>query len=285
MEAAWHAFVLDGRVDTCVRPEIRRSWERARRGLVHPGLAVSPRALAPRDVVARVEGEEAFRLASPLVSEFASRLAGDGHVVGWFDGDGVMLALDGDHRSRDRLAEVNFAPGSCWAENAVGTNGPGTALAEARPVEVFASEHFVAAWQPWTCASAPVRFRGRVVGAVDITSPWEVHNPTLLLTADALARAVEGRLEAEAARSGTAALVEVLRQAMSARDEFLASAAHEIRTPLTPLRLKLQTLRRRLEREGAAVNAGHVVETLRGTEQDFRRVVESLDAVLAMAEW
>jgi sigma-54 dependent transcriptional regulator, acetoin dehydrogenase operon transcriptional activator AcoR len=195
-DVAWRSFVLDGRLPHSVKPEILRSWQRAcAEWRVDPGLRSCPRAVSSDDLLARAKGEEAFRVASPLVTEFADRLASDGHTVAYFDAEGVMLALDGNDRARERLAEINFTPGACWSEQAVGTNGVGTALVEARPVEVFAAEHFVEAWQPWSCASVPVRVDGHLVGVVDITSPWAARHPSLIVCAEALARAIEGRLD------------------------------------------------------------------------------------------
>ncbi|MBN1206716.1 MAG: CHASE domain-containing protein [Myxococcaceae bacterium] len=46
------------------------------------------------------------------------------------------------------------------------------------------------------------------------------------------------------ARQEAEVLAQELRQAVQARDEFLSVASHELKTPLTPLSLKLQTLAR-----------------------------------------
>jgi signal transduction histidine kinase len=283
IESAWRSFVLDGCLSESVRPEIRRSWQRVRgEWRVDPGLRICPGVPADEALVREVV-EDAFREAAPLIRQFADRMAPDGHVVGYFDADGVMLTLEGNRRTRSRLAAVNFAPGACWSERAAGTNGPGTALAEARPVEVFASEHFVEAWQPWTCASVPVRVGGHVVGAVDITSPWTAHHPGLLLTAEALARAVEARLEAAAARVGAAVMKEVAQEALRARDAFLAVASHELKTPLTPLRLKLQKVQR-LVSSGAAPDPERLREALRGADEHIRRLAGFVDDLVDRAQ-
>lgn len=278
LEAAWRSFIVDGRLPSSVRPEIRRSWQRARtEWQVNPGLRICPRAAGADDVLARAHAEEAFREASPLLRPFADRLASDGHVVGYFDADGVMLALHGNDRARSRLGDINFAPGACWAEHVAGTNGIGTALVEARPVEVFAAEHFVEAWQAWTCASVPVRFRGHVVGVVDITSPWTAYHPALLLTAEGLSRAIEGRLEAAAAQRQSALLMQVAQDALRSRDEFLTVAAHELKTPLTPLQLKIQSLQRLAAREGRPLDPDQLGEALRGADGHMRRLVKFID--------
>lgn len=91
---------------------------------------------------------------------------------------------------------MNFVPGARWAENAVGTNAPGTAVAVDRPVQVFAAEHFIRRVQPWTCAAAPVHDprTGRVLGAVDITGGDGLAHPHSLGFVQAVARAAESHL-------------------------------------------------------------------------------------------
>jgi signal transduction histidine kinase len=279
--SAWHAFVVDGAVPASVRPEILRSWQRARGDLrVDPRLRICPRAAAAEDALARAESEHAHLVAARLVSHFAGRLAADGHVVAYFDRDGVMLALDGNRRTRSRLADVNFAPGACWAESAAGTNGPGTALAEAQPVEVFAAEHYVEAWQPWSCASVPVRAGGQVIGVVDITSPWLARTPSLLPTAEAIAQAIASEVEAEAARRQSAFLFQVAQDAVRARDDVLAVASHELRTPLTPLKLKLQQVQRALAGAGERAEPEALAKALRGAEGHLDRLVRFFDGLL-----
>jgi signal transduction histidine kinase len=281
VEAAWHSFVLDGALTSDVRPEILRSWQRVRAELhVDPGLRTCPRVMAVEEALERARSEHAHRVASRLVAHFADRLAADGHVVAYFDVEGVMLSLAGNAATRGRLADVNFAPGSCWSEESAGTNGPGTALAEARPVEVFATEHFVEAWHAWSCASVPVVVEGRTVGVVDITSPWSARNPSLLLTAEALARAIASEIEADAARQRGAMLAQVARDALRAREEILSVVSHELKTPLTPLRLKVEQVQRLLGRGGERVDPGQLTPLLRGTDRHLGRLVRFIDDLL-----
>jgi signal transduction histidine kinase len=278
IEKAWHSFVTDGRATRGVRPEILRSWKRVRK--VDPRLRICPTAARAADALARADADGTLGVASSLLAHFADRLKPGGHVAAYFDADGVMLALDGNARTLSRLADVNFTPGSCWAERTAGTNGPGTALAVGRAVEVFSAEHFVEAWQPWNCASVPVRFAGRVVGAVDITSPWKKREPGLLLTAEVLAHAIEARLEAEAARAQNAILLQVAHDALRARDDFLRVASHELKTPLTPLRMKVQQVQRLLGRAGDHSAADGIAQVLRGVDGHVGRLVGAIDRLL-----
>jgi signal transduction histidine kinase len=284
IERAWHAFVSDGRSLGAVRPQIRSSWQRVRAGgRVDPQLKICPPAVRADDALARAEADGTFEVASRVVTRFADVMRSGGHVVSYFDADGVMLALAGNDRTRSRLADINFAPGACWAEEAAGTNGPGTALVEDCPVEVFAAEHFVEAWQPWTCASMPVRCGGRVIGVVDITSPWTAWEPSLLASAQALAEAIDSRLEAEAARAQSAILMQVARDALRARDDFLAAASHELRTPLTPLRFKIHNVLRVLERAEDLIPGDRLAQELRGIDAHVDRVVGAIDRLLEAA--
>jgi transcriptional regulator of acetoin/glycerol metabolism len=206
-------------VEEGVRPEgvpeeIARSWERARAEFrIDAGLRRPPRRLTPDELHQRCERDALFRLARPILADFAERLRLSQDVLTFFDGEGWMLTIDGQPGVVEAVADIDFRPGTCWAEADVGTNGPGTALAERRPVKVCASEHFVEAWQPWSCSAAPVFAPGTAtpVGAVDITGPWEVQGQRALLAASAIARALEERLRAVAGLRA-----EVVRHALRA---------------------------------------------------------------------
>jgi transcriptional regulator of acetoin/glycerol metabolism len=197
LDRAWLAFIEDGVEPDGLSPEIARSWRRAREVFgVDPTLLRAQRVLQAEALADRRRRDQAWRLARPVLERAAARLGSAQHVLAWFDPSGWMLSIQGHQRVVEGVAEINFSPGACWSEEAAGTNGPGTALREEKPVEVFASEHFVEAWQCWNCAGAPV-FRpngGPLVGLVDLTGPWDVHQPQALAIASAIARAVEERL-------------------------------------------------------------------------------------------
>jgi sigma-54 dependent transcriptional regulator, acetoin dehydrogenase operon transcriptional activator AcoR len=199
VDRAWQRFVQDGIAPTELSEDIASSWRRARESYrIDPGLVRPLRTLAPDALAERGERDEVLGLARPILRDFTARLGLSGHVLAYFDGDGWMLTIDGDARVVDTVQDIDFRPGVNWGEESAGTNGPGTALAAGKAVEVFASEHFVAKWQPWSCAAAPVFLPGQAapVGLVDITGPWEVQRRQAILVAKAIARAVEERLRA-----------------------------------------------------------------------------------------
>jgi sigma-54 dependent transcriptional regulator, acetoin dehydrogenase operon transcriptional activator AcoR len=197
LDRAWLRFIEQGEAAPGLPPEIARSWLRARQDYgVDPTLRRPLRTLRGDELEVRRRRDPAYRLALPILEEFAARLGSMKHVLAYFDAAGWMLSIQGHQPVLERVAGIAFTPGACWSEESAGTNGPGTAIAEAKPVEVFASEHFVEAWQPWSCSAAPVLRPGEAAptGLVDITGPWDAHSPQAIVLAKAIARAIEERL-------------------------------------------------------------------------------------------
>jgi transcriptional regulator of acetoin/glycerol metabolism len=217
IDRAWRLFVEGSIEPAGISADISQSWRRARVSYqIDPGLTHLPRVLSPEALARRCERDDVLRLAAPILRDFLSHLALSDHVLAFFDRDGWMLSIDGDRRVADRVEQIDFRPGVKWTEECAGTNGPGTALALGKPVEVFASEHFVAAWHPWSCAAAPIRVPGEQdpVGLIDVTGPWELQSRKALLVAKAIARTIEERVRAAASVRD-----EVVRHAFRAAHE------------------------------------------------------------------
>jgi transcriptional regulator of acetoin/glycerol metabolism len=131
-----------------------------------------------------------------------------GHILALFDAGGRMLHAGGDAATLDQMREINFRPGALWSEEAVGTNGPGTALALGRPVHIVGAEHFCEGWQALHCAAVPVRDQvtGDVLGVVDISGSREGAHPHTLALVVAIAVAIEQMLAAREAERRSALL-------------------------------------------------------------------------------
>ncbi|WP_323382303.1 PAS domain-containing sensor histidine kinase [Myxococcus dinghuensis] len=124
----------------------------------------------------------------------------------------------------------------------------------------------------------PLVARGRVIGA-------------LMLFRTEGARAFsdeEERLAEELARRtalslDNARLLREAREAVRLRDEFLGIASHELKTPLTPLHLKVQLLQRQVDllaAHGKPVNAERVSETLDVVQRQVRKLTSLVDNLL-----
>ncbi|HTP27348.1 MAG TPA: sigma 54-interacting transcriptional regulator [Anaeromyxobacteraceae bacterium] len=194
-----------------MRTDILQSWRRTEGYGIDVGLLLPRSVLSADALQERCARDEGLNLALPILRDFEHQI-GD-HVLAYFDAEGWLLFLGGDHASLSALERINFRPGVSWAETSAGTNGPGTALATGEPIEVFASEHLVAAWQLWSCAAAPILAPDGVppLGLVDVTALWDKHSRQAINVAKALAQAVADRLGA--ARS---LQEEAVRQALRA---------------------------------------------------------------------
>ncbi|MFG3280700.1 GAF domain-containing protein [Streptomyces sp. NPDC048111] len=188
-------FTHDGRVARVVRPLVAASWRRSARARVSPDGAA--RVELGEEELAACRDAHPLARAMPVIRELTGAYAGDGeHLVAVCDAQGRLLWVEGHRRTREAAERMNFVPGARWAESAAGTNAPGTALAEDRPVQVFSAEHFRRLVQRWTCAAAPVHDprTGRLLGAVDLTGGDSLAHPHSLGFVQAVARAAESEL-------------------------------------------------------------------------------------------
>ncbi|MFF4274483.1 GAF domain-containing protein [Streptomyces sp. NPDC001536] len=195
LRRAHETFTEAGTVPRPVRPVVADSWRRSARAGVGPDGSASVELMEGDLGVYRAE--HPLARVMPLFRELLGTFAADGeHLLAVCDAHGRLLWVEGHASTRRQAGLMNFVPGARWAETAVGTNAPGTAVALDRPVQVFAAEHFIRRVQPWTCAAAPVHDprTGRVLGAVDITGGDGLAHPHSLGFVQAVARAAESHL-------------------------------------------------------------------------------------------
>nr|WP_237554489.1 GAF domain-containing protein [Streptomyces sp. SID4948] len=180
------------------RGVIGASWTRALSSGVDPDTG---RAAAPlgTDEIERRRQVTALAAVLPVLRDGLVPVADAAwHIMVITDTDGRLLWRDGSLavlRSADR---VGFTEGASWAEDMVGTNAIGTALAIGSPLQVHSAEHFVRTYHGWTCAAAPLRDPrdGRLLGVVDISGPATTVHPATLSLVSAVARLAEGELRA-----------------------------------------------------------------------------------------
>jgi len=180
---------------------VRKSWLRSAKAHgIDPGSHAPPRIATAREVgisreavaqlidVARTELDYLYKFVRPAH-----------YVVLLCDKDGLVV----DHRGEDAEASAfrrrGVWLGGVWSEAAEGTNGIGTSLTEARPVNVHRSQHFRARHIELSCSGAPIFDpNGELVGVLDVSSidpslSEHAHALTGALTV-ATARAIEERL-------------------------------------------------------------------------------------------
>ncbi|MFG1793581.1 transcriptional regulator [Nocardia sp. NPDC049149] len=178
---------------TLLRSDVAQSWQRSLH-TVDPARTVAP---GFDDIADRWS-------ASPLrapITELAGDLRGiaedSGYLAVVTDAEGTIMWSAGDRSLRRQAEQVNFAPGGCWDESHMGTNGLSLALHDDRPCSVFSAEHLIAALHGWVCYSAPIHAPdGSQVGVLDLSSSWDRSHPLVLTSVRALVTAVETMLRA-----------------------------------------------------------------------------------------
>jgi sigma-54 dependent transcriptional regulator, acetoin dehydrogenase operon transcriptional activator AcoR len=155
------------------------------------------------------------RSALPVLRDLHELLGGQPISVILADAAGLVLTrLTGDDDLERYLDGVHLAPGFCYAEEYVGTNGIGTALESGQPAHVFGHEHYTEDLEDLAGAAAPIRdlISGKTVGAVDLTC-WRKDADPLLI---ALAKATAGQITQALLTAGRAPEFELLQEYLRA---------------------------------------------------------------------
>jgi hypothetical protein len=184
------------RVPLAPRPVIGQSWERMLRSGVDPDRDVRS-GLLSREELQRRRETSALRHVLPVLREGLLSVADVAHhIMVVADEEGRVLWREGSAPVLRRADRLGFEPGADWREEVVGTNGVGTPAVTHRPVQVFASEHFVRSHTSWTCAGAPLTDPrdGRLIGVVDVSGPLETMHPATLAWVDSVAGLAQARL-------------------------------------------------------------------------------------------
>ncbi|GAA4582927.1 hypothetical protein GCM10023194_18900 [Planotetraspora phitsanulokensis] len=193
LERARERFHAGEPVESGVRPWVLTSWERSR----HMGVVPyqMPTVYDP-DVDLHGRLVEA---ATPVLDQLESRLSGIKVAAVLGDAHARVLQRRVGEPALNRwLTDSQILPGFGFPEQAVGTNGIGTALAERRPVLVWGREHYAEAMGGLVCAASPIRdpISGRVEGVLNLACLERFADPAMLgVAVDATDRIEERLLE------------------------------------------------------------------------------------------
>ena len=111
------------------------------------------------------------------------------------DTQGVILYMVSSREFERIVQPLGLEVGAVWSEAEAGTNGMGTCVAEAGPVVVQQTDHFLSQYTGLTCSAVPVYDpEGEMCAVLDVSSSSTQPQQHLLVLLGMTARMVENRL-------------------------------------------------------------------------------------------
>jgi DNA-binding CsgD family transcriptional regulator len=178
-------------VPDAVRPEIGASWRRSTAAGLDPGQFDVPFDPLSEDHGALREA------AAPVLDQLVIDVGTARVAFILTNQRGQILDRRASTGSlASQLDTILLAEGFVYGEQAVGTNGIGTALADGAGAVVNGDEHFADALTRFVCAASPIvdPISRQVVGAIDLTCLVAEGSALMLPFARRAARDIEQRL-------------------------------------------------------------------------------------------
>jgi hypothetical protein len=183
------------------RSLIAESWRRSLAAHIDPDDFRPPTVYAPDDV-ADVRSAHPMHSVVPLLRKMLVDIAdASHHIMIVTDAHGTILWREGAADICLRADPVGLCEGTRWAEDTIGTNAMGTALAVDAPVQIYSAEHLVRTYHTWSCAAAPVHDpdTGAQIGAIDVSGYLQDFHPAVVSLVTATAELAESHLRMQMA--------------------------------------------------------------------------------------
>ena len=194
----WDKFVNGNEnIDPSVIPqEIFDAWTRCRALGVDPARRPENRVLVGEELDKLLEKNKEFiDVSRPFMKNLYSFLEGSGFLVGLFDRNAFVLEVTGDLEENMLLQKARGVVGACWDEKNAGNNAAGTVVVYRRPIQFFATQHYVQAYHGATGSGAPIFDpEGELQGGILLSGRYFRANPHTLGMAVAAAQAIENEL-------------------------------------------------------------------------------------------
>lgn len=137
-----------------------------------------------------------LRIAGPVLDHLYTLAGRSGCGVVLTDDSGIILERRTTAADTALFNQSGLAIGANWGEQAEGTNGIGTCLAEDRPVTIHRGQHFHSRNAGMSCMDAPVHDEhGHLIAALDVSSCRYDHDESTTLLVGALVADAARKIE------------------------------------------------------------------------------------------
>lgn len=179
--------------------EILLSWERCKRaGLKREEGFCQPHPLYNSDVIKAYK--RLLEIASPFLNTLFYAINEYRFLFALTDEKGILLDYRCNPQSEQGLVDMGFHVGISMAEEDVGTNGVGTAIAIDNPMIVYGEEHYCFAHQSWVTFGVPIHNEnGDIIGGIACTEYKDLSHPHTLGMLIASGKAIEEQIKLERA--------------------------------------------------------------------------------------
>ncbi|NLG05453.1 MAG: sigma-54-dependent Fis family transcriptional regulator [Clostridia bacterium] len=166
----WEKFVYSGEIPKNIRPEILESWQRCKAANVDfmsgIGTTVSEKVFQE----SLEKRKDLIEVARPIMEDVFEIVKDTSYSVVLTDENGLIIDLIVNKEMEEIHKLVNFALGSLWDEESVGSNAIGTCLIQNKPIQFIGEEHYCKYHHVATCSAAPIHnSKGELIGSLNLT--------------------------------------------------------------------------------------------------------------------
>lgn len=175
---------------------IKKSHERSKGFGIDKEIISSKKILQDEEInILLDENRELIDNSSMYIDMIYETIEDNGFILILTDNKGCILNIKGDNETINEFSKFNLNIGVYMNEENIGTNAMGIALAENRPVQVTADEHFIQIFNGLTCSAAPIHnTNGDIIGTLNLTGRWDKKHPHTLGLVTFAVKAIENEI-------------------------------------------------------------------------------------------
>lgn len=197
---SWNRFIVLGAIESYViRDCIAASWKRCMSRGLNPFTRLQY-SVKPEKITGQ---RELIIKSRPFLDNLYNLVKGSDFMVILADSQGAIVKVLGDLVIKQKMKNIPLQEGVGWGEEKFGTNCIDLAIREKKPVQVFATEHFMQELHFLSGSAAPFFSpQGDILGVLTMLGAYSDFHPHTLGMVVASVKAIENRLlYMEAARS------------------------------------------------------------------------------------
>jgi len=197
---SWNRFIVLGDIESyVVRDCIAVSWKRCLLMGLNPFTRLQYSAITEK----LAEDGGLIEKSRPFLDNLYDLIKGSDFMVILADAQGTIVKVLGDLVIKQKLKNIPLYEDVTWSEEHFGTNCIDLAIREQKPVQVFATEHFMQELHSLYGSAAPFFSpQGKILGVLALVGAYSDFHPHTLGMVVASAKAIENQLlYMEAARS------------------------------------------------------------------------------------